>query len=126
MTLVRKTGCAFASMASTRASSRDFPRRSACRNDTRMWTESATASVRMMVGEEALTGSSSRRKCPATPTATATDAPITTNVPATPAPERRKKITAAVSAPNMSGMTNGRSRSGDSANAAFSIERPAV
>ena len=96
-------------MASTMASLFDFPLRSAYRNETRMWIESAMASVRMIVGAEALVGSKFTPMCPATPTAVPTDSMITANVARAAPVVRRNRMIARTTVRNIRGITTGMS-----------------
>ena len=126
VTLVRKTGWALISMASTMASWLATPARRRWSQVTMMWTESATASVRMMVGADALVGSRKMPSHPAAPMTVTVARRITTSVPSVPPAERRTATTATTSARNIRGITPGMSRMGASAKAMLSMAMPVV
>ena len=122
--VVRNTGFALRRMASTSASSFGLPWRIDWNSDTRMCTESATASVRMIVGAEALVGSRNTPMWPAMPNAVAVENPITLSVATNAVPERRKSPMVIMNVKNIRGITTGMSRIGASANAQLSMDSP--
>ena len=124
--LVRNTGFALRRMASISASSFSLPWRIDWNSDTRMCIESATASVRMIVGADALVGSRSTPMWPAIPSAVTVENPITPNVATSAVPERRKSPIVIMNVRNISGITTGMSRMGASAKAQLSMDRPAT
>jgi hypothetical protein len=80
----------------------------------------------MMVGAEALVGSSNTPRWPAAPTAVIVANRITTKVPAVPPSDRKTATIVMRNAANISGMTSGRSFIGASANDILSIDTPVV
>ena len=56
VTLARKTGCRLTRRLYLSASSRTLPVRRPCRNETRIRTELAIATVKIMIGAETVVG----------------------------------------------------------------------